>query len=82
MTAKTVWLVLLASAMTYSCVAGTGETKTETSVFCAYGKLFVEFKEHHNVWGTIFLDNAGRPVPCENDKDVQPVPRNTLKEII
>lgn len=82
MSAKTVWLLVLVSAMTYSCVAGSGEAKTETSVFCAYGKLFVEFKEHHNVWGTIFLDSDGRPIPCDDNKGVRPTPKNTLKEII
>jgi hypothetical protein len=41
------------------------EPDTQASTFCAYGKVFVRFKEGNKVWGTILLDNAGSPVACQ-----------------
>ena len=46
-----------------------------TSTFCAYGNVFVKFKDGNNVWGTIMLDRDGRPIKCSIDK------LNTNKEI-
>jgi hypothetical protein len=39
-----------------------------TSTFCAYGKVFVKFKDGNNVWGTIMLDQDGLPIKCKIDK--------------
>jgi len=44
------------------------EEHTHTSMFCAYGTLFVEFEDSKSKWGTIMLDPAGRPVSCDNEK--------------
>jgi hypothetical protein len=41
------------------------EPDTHASTFCAYGKLFVRFKEGSRVWGTMLLDNFGYPVTCQ-----------------
>jgi hypothetical protein len=41
------------------------EPDTHASTFCAYGKVFVRFKEGSRVWGTILLDNTGSPVACQ-----------------
>ena len=41
------------------------EPDTQASTFCAYGKVFVRFKEGSKVWGTILLDNSGSPVACQ-----------------
>jgi hypothetical protein len=41
------------------------EPDTQASTFCAYGKVFVRFKEGSKVWGTTLLDNAGTPVACQ-----------------
>lgn len=38
------------------------------STFCAYGKVFVKFKEGNSTWGTLMLDNDGRPIKCNEDK--------------
>jgi hypothetical protein len=50
-----------------------------THRFCAYGHLYVEFEHNHKVWGTTFLNNQGKPIPCE-ENDVQETVN--LKEII
>jgi hypothetical protein len=44
---------------------------TETNLFCAYGRVFVEFEEHGKRWGTIMLDYNGKPVPCGEDNDIK-----------
>ena len=44
---------------------------TETHVFCAYNRVFVEFDENGKRWGTIMLDYSGRPVPCQSDDEVK-----------
>jgi len=41
------------------------EPDTQASTFCAYGKVFVRFKEGSKVWGTMLLDSAGAPIPCQ-----------------
>ena len=41
-----------------------GESEAQTSTFCAYGKVFVEFEEGNKRWGTILLNDNGRPIPC------------------
>ena len=35
-----------------------------TKMVCAYGKLFIRFKEGNAVWGTIMLDDQGMPIQC------------------
>jgi hypothetical protein len=41
------------------------EPDTQTSTFCAYGKVFVRFKEGSKIWGSMLLDSAGSPIPCQ-----------------
>jgi len=38
---------------------------TETRIFCAYGRIFVEFEDHDKIWGTVMLDMYGKPMPCK-----------------
>ncbi len=40
-------------------------------VFCAYDKLFIEFEEKNSKWGTMFLDNEGRPMSCKKKSVVE-----------
>lgn len=49
------------------------EYNTHTKAFCAYGKVFVEFEENRQKWGTLMLDWQGRPIMCNPDTpDVKP----------
>lgn len=43
---------------------------THTRLFCAYNRVFVEFEESGNIWGTMMLDRHGRPIPCKDDDAV------------
>ena len=43
------------------------ESETQSSVFCAYGKVFVEFDEGNKRWGTMLLNDNGKPIPCSED---------------
>jgi hypothetical protein len=47
------------------------EDKSTTRLFCAYGKIFVEFEESHSTWGTLMLDNNGRPIPCNGNAEIE-----------
>jgi hypothetical protein len=45
----------------------TNDEDTHTSMFCAYGKVFVTFKQFRTVWGTMLLDDRGLPVTCDSN---------------
>ena len=47
------------------------EAKSTTRLFCAYGKIFVEFEESHSTWGTLMLDNNGKPMSCRNNGEIE-----------
>jgi hypothetical protein len=40
-------------------------------IFCAYDKLFIEFEEKNSKWGTMFLDEHGRPMSCKKKSIVE-----------
>jgi len=42
-----------------------------TRTFCAYNRTFVEFEERGHVWGTLILDFAGRPIPCNENIEIE-----------
>ena len=52
------------------------ETSDQTTVrfFCVNGRVFIEFEERHNTWGTMWLDNRGKPMQCD---DTDPVIEST-----
>jgi hypothetical protein len=58
------------------------ETSTHTEVFCAYGKLFVTFKQDQAVWGTMLLDSRGIPIQCEDPNFKKESTLTYKKEII
>ena len=46
-----------------------------TTMFCAYNRIFVEFDDNGRRWGTMLLDQDGRPIPCfieDEEKPIQP----------
>jgi hypothetical protein len=61
-------------------VVSNQEREFNTSSFCAYGTVFVEFEEGNRKWGTTLLDRNGKPIPC-SDHERTPVISN-LKEVI
>ena len=46
-------------------LVGRYEPETQSNVFCAYGKVFVEFEEGSRKWGTILLNESGKPIQCQ-----------------
>jgi hypothetical protein len=46
--------------------------------FCAYSELYVEFEYQGKIWGTTFLDESGRPVPCNENPNIQEVEHRTI----
>ena len=47
------------------------ESSSTTRLFCAYGKVFVEFEEPHYTWGTLMLDINGKPIPCNTNERIE-----------
>ncbi len=43
------------------------KVEAESKLFCAYGRVFVEFHEGPAVWGTIMLDDSGMPLLCPKE---------------
>lgn len=41
--------------------------EVEAKRFCAYNRVFVEFKEGNTVWGTMLLDWEGKPIQCHEE---------------
>ena len=44
------------------------QTTTDSAIFCAYGRIFVEFEDGWNRWGTMLLDRDGKTIPCDDNK--------------
>ena len=47
------------------------QESTHTNTFCAYGKVFVEFKNGRNTWGTLLLDRRGLPILCKEEVELR-----------
>jgi hypothetical protein len=47
------------------------ESASTTRLFCAYGKVFVEFEEPRYTWGTLMLDSTGKPMPCNANEHIE-----------
>jgi hypothetical protein len=47
------------------------QESTHTTTFCAYGKVFVEFKNGRNTWGTLLLDRRGLPILCKEEIELK-----------
>jgi hypothetical protein len=43
------------------------EDRTKIKLFCTNGRVFIEFEEKYNTWGTMWLDDDGKPVSCGDD---------------
>ena len=66
---KIFWAVLIALGVLWAMLPTSRDESTNVRLFCAYGKVFVEFHEKSNIWGVIMLDNSGRPIRCRDDND-------------
>jgi hypothetical protein len=42
-----------------------GVSRPESRIFCAYERLFIEFEDGRLRWGTMLLDDDGRPMSCK-----------------
>jgi hypothetical protein len=47
------------------------KSASTTRLFCAYGKVFVEFEEPSYTWGTLMLDRDGKPMPCNANEHIE-----------
>ena len=62
---KYFWPIMI--AVVVSAVWIVDSTRSDTRLFCAYGRVFVEFQEGGTTWGTIMLDDDGVPVQCDRN---------------
>lgn len=42
--------------------------ETNIKLFCANGRVFIEFREKYNTWGTMWLNDDGMPVQCGREE--------------
>lgn len=70
-TAFVVWSVAMTLLVLFAIFYKPKNSRIETHMFCAYNKIFVEFEEDGNRWGTLMLDSIGRPIPCFEDIDIK-----------
>lgn len=64
---KRIWVILgtvVATLVVSSIFTSSDGQPANARMFCAYDRIFVEFEEGKHRWGTIFLDDEGKPVPC------------------
>ena len=52
------------------------EDSLTSNLFCAHGRVFIEFNHDGFLWGTTFLDRQGKPVPC-TERTKLPISVNT-----
>lgn len=57
-------ILLLGIILLRTVPLGAGD-KVESRVFCAYDRLFIEFEDGRYKWGTMVLDDDGRPMACK-----------------
>ena len=67
-----IWLLAITALVT---LLQRIDPDTHVKMFCAYGKTFIEFKEGKSVWGSMWLDDHGSPIPC-NEEDTVTVKGN------
>jgi hypothetical protein len=58
-------VVLVISALFYD------PPHAESKVFCAYNRVFVEFEDGRHKWGTILLDEDGKPISCTTFQETE-----------
>ena len=49
------------------------KSDSHAKMFCTYGRVFIEFTESGNTWGTMWLDDSGQPVQCGKDEEAKPI---------
>jgi len=59
-----VWAVCITFLVGLAILIRVPQSITETRMFCAYGRVFVEFEDNSRIWGAMMLDLNGRPIPC------------------
>ncbi len=77
---KVFWGVMITLAVIWAWwPSEPSSTTTRVKLFCAYGKVFIEFEEKYNTWGTMWLDDHGNTVNCSDDAEQE---RTSSKIII
>lgn len=57
------------------------EPRANARFFCAYGKVFIEFEEEGRVWGTMWIDEDGRPLSCKGDNLIKTKEHRSVMDI-
>jgi hypothetical protein len=78
---KTAWIILgsiAGSVMVILLLLPGPEEEGQAKLFCSYDKVFVEFDDGNYKWGTMFLDDDGKPISCSKNY-LQPNGKMTRK---
>jgi hypothetical protein len=62
-------------------IAIPAEPEQDVALFCTYNRVFIEFKQGSATWGTIMLDDNGKPVPCDQDDNLKRLSTKHLTRI-
>lgn len=60
------WAVIIAAIVWAA--SSSDAPNSSVRLFCTYNRVFIEFEQGSATWGTIMLDNEGRPFPCGDDE--------------
>ena len=78
---KTAWIILgsiAGSVIVILLLLPGPEEEGQAKLFCSYDKVFVEFDDGNYKWGTMFLDDDGKPISCSKNY-LQPKSKMTRK---
>lgn len=49
--------------------------------FCSHDRVFIEFEESGHVWGTMWVDDDGKPLSCSNTNMPKTKSSSMIKDI-
>jgi hypothetical protein len=58
-----------------------GKPRADIRFFCSHERVFIEFEEDGKVWGTIWIDDDGKPLSCSDSSVPKTKASSTIKDV-
>jgi hypothetical protein len=74
----------LAIALVLTTIAFTwvgSKPDSDIRFFCSHSRVFIEFEEGGKVWGTIWIDDDGKPLSCSDSAIPKTSSSSLIKDI-
>jgi hypothetical protein len=55
--------------------------RADIRFFCSHERVFIEFEENGKVWGTIWIDDDGKPLSCSDSSIPKTKASSMIKDI-